>query len=252
MLSLSSLRAGFRSAEVPAFLRRLAYVAVGLAAAQTALAQGSNRLEDIRANVLAGNKVELTLRLSDTAPQPLTFTVDNPARIALDLPDTSVAMASRRIDVKQGALDTVNVAEANGRTRVVLNVDSLVPYETRVQGNSITVTLGAGRGGSINSPSAAAAAVASSSSSSAAVGGVRGRHRGRTGSADRRSRVQATLAGPDARRSPRASCGLGCRGRAVRIPATRASCAGDPRHQHRPGESADVRRDRASSRGCTE
>ena len=173
MLSLSSLRAGFRSAEVPAFLRRLAYVAVGLAAAQTALAQGSNRLEDIRANVLAGNKVELTLRLSDTAPQPLTFTVDNPARIALDLPDTSVAMASRRIDVKQGALDTVNVAEANGRTRVVLNVDSLVPYETRVQGNSITVTLGAGRGGSINSPSAAAAAVASSSSSSAAVGGVR-------------------------------------------------------------------------------
>ena len=66
------------------------------------------------------------MRLSDTAPQPLTFTVDNPARIALDLPDTSVAMTSRRIDVKQGVLDTVNVAEANGRTRVVLNVDSLV------------------------------------------------------------------------------------------------------------------------------
>ena len=92
----------------------------------------------------AGNKVELTLRLSDTAPTPLTFTVDNPARIALDLPDTTVAMASRRVDVKQGALDTVNVAEANGRTRVVLNVDSLVPYETRVQGNTIVVTLGGG------------------------------------------------------------------------------------------------------------
>ena len=97
-----------------------------------------------RRTTVAGNKVELTLRLSDTAPTPLTFTVDNPARIALDLPDTTVAMASRRIDVKQGALDTVNVAEANGRTRVVLNVDSLVPYETRVQGNTIIVTLGGG------------------------------------------------------------------------------------------------------------
>ena len=94
---------------------------------------------------MAGNKVELTLRLSEAAPTPLTFTVDNPARIALDLPDTTVAMTSRRVDVKQGALDTVNVAEANGRTRVVLNVDSLVPYETRVQGNTIVVTLGARR-----------------------------------------------------------------------------------------------------------
>ncbi|MBB6092982.1 type IV pilus assembly protein PilQ [Povalibacter uvarum] len=172
MLSLSSLRAGLATAEVPAFLRRLACVLLGLAAAQSALAQGSNRLEDIRANVLAGNKVEVTLRLSDTAPQPLTFTVDNPARIALDLPDTSVAMSSRRIDVKQGALDTVNVAEANGRTRVVLNVDSLVPYETRVQGNSITVTLAPGRSGSINSPSATAQAVAPTRPA-AGVSGIR-------------------------------------------------------------------------------
>ena len=99
-----------------------------------ALAQGANRLEGITFTTGAGNKVELTLRLSDTAPTPLTFTVDNPARIALDLPDTSVAMSSRRVDVKQGVVDTVNVAEADGRTRVVLNVDNLVPYETRVSG----------------------------------------------------------------------------------------------------------------------
>ncbi|MFC4310154.1 type IV pilus secretin PilQ [Steroidobacter flavus] len=108
---------------------------------QAALAQSTNRLESIQATATAGNKVELTLRLSEDAPTPLTFTVDNPARIALDLPATSVAMTSRRVDVKQGVLDTVNVAEANGRTRVVLNVDSLVPYETRVQGNTIVVSL---------------------------------------------------------------------------------------------------------------
>jgi type IV pilus assembly protein PilQ len=107
-----------------------------------ALAQGANRLEGITFTTGAGNKVELTLKLSDTAPTPLTFTVDNPARIALDLPDTAVAMSSRRVDVKQGVVDTVNVAEAGGRTRVVLNVDSLVPYETRVNGNTIVVSVG--------------------------------------------------------------------------------------------------------------
>ena len=140
----------------------MGFLAVAGLAAQAA--QAENRLESIQAAPVAGNKVELTLRMSEAAPTPLTFTVDNPARIALDLPDTAVAMATRRIDVKQGALDTVNVAEANGRTRVVLNVDSLVPYETRVQGNSIIVTLeGAGaRGASTATGSSTALATAAS------------------------------------------------------------------------------------------
>ena len=135
-----------------------------------AFAQGANRLEGITFTTGAGNKVELTLRLSDSAPTPLTFTVDNPARIALDLPDTSVAMASRRVDVKQGVVDTVNVAEANGRTRVVLNVDNLVPYETRVGGNTIVVSVGgaAGRAASSGTAVSTAAAAATQTTRSAA------------------------------------------------------------------------------------
>jgi len=141
-----------------------------------ALAQSANRLEGITFTTGAGNKVELTLQLSDNAPTPLTFTVDNPARIALDLPDTSVAMASRRVDVKQGVVDTVNVAEANGRTRVVLNVDNLVPYETRVQGNTIIVSVGSGSGGRVASStavSATAAAAASTTRTAAPISGTR-------------------------------------------------------------------------------
>ncbi|MGH8187139.1 MAG: AMIN domain-containing protein, partial [Steroidobacteraceae bacterium] len=150
-----------------------ALMSAGLVA--QALAQGANRLESIEVNQASGNKVELTLRMSDNAPTPLTFTVDNPARIALDLPDTTVAMASRRIDVNQGVVDTVNVAEANGRTRVVLNVDNLVPYETRVQGNTIIVTVG-GTGASRVASSAvstAAAAAASTAKPAAPISGVR-------------------------------------------------------------------------------
>ncbi len=142
-----------------------------------ALAQGTNRLEGITFTTGAGNKVELTLRLSDNAPTPLTFTVDNPARIALDLPDTTVSMSSRRVDVKTGVVDTVNVAEAGGRTRVVLNVDNLVPYETRVAGNTIIVSVGgsgaSARAGSGAAVSTAAAAASQTTRSAAPISGSR-------------------------------------------------------------------------------
>jgi type IV pilus assembly protein PilQ len=116
--------------------------ATSLAISGQAVAQ-ANRLEKVEASSLPGDQVEVRLQLSDPAAQPLTFTVDNPARISFDLPGTSIAMASRRVDVKKGVLDTINAAEANGRTRVVMNVDRLVPYETRVEGNTIVVTLAA-------------------------------------------------------------------------------------------------------------
>ncbi|MGI9291720.1 MAG: type IV pilus secretin PilQ [Gammaproteobacteria bacterium] len=103
--------------------------------------EASNKLQEIEVQALPGDKVELRLVLSGQAPEPLAFTIDQPARIALDLPDTALGLDSRRTDVGIGALDTVLAAEANGRTRVVLNLDDLVSYETRVAGNTVYVTL---------------------------------------------------------------------------------------------------------------
>ncbi len=107
-------------------------------------AMAANRLEQIDTQALPGDQVQVRLKLSDAAPQPLSFTVDNPARISLDLADTAIALPSRRVDVKRGVLDTVNVAEANGRTRVVLNLNSMVPYQTRIEGDTLIVTVGSG------------------------------------------------------------------------------------------------------------
>jgi type IV pilus assembly protein PilQ len=107
-------------------------------------AQESNRLQDIQVQSLPGERVELKLIMSDTAPEPLDFTIENPARIALDLPNTALGMTSRRRDVNIGPLDTVLTAEANGRTRVVLNLGTMVAYETRQSGNTVIVTLGDG------------------------------------------------------------------------------------------------------------
>ncbi len=108
----------------------------------TARAEDPNKLESIDVQTLAGQQVQLRLHMSGPATEPLPFTIDKPARIAFDLPNTTLALASRRIDVRSGGVETVLAAEANGRTRLVVNVDSLLPYTTKVDGNTITVTLG--------------------------------------------------------------------------------------------------------------
>ncbi|MGC3981267.1 MAG: type IV pilus secretin PilQ [Steroidobacteraceae bacterium] len=131
----------------------------------SAQALAANQLQQINAEAMPGDQVQLRLKLSDSAPQPLSFTVDNPARISLDLADTSIALPSRRIDVKRGVIDTVNVAEANGRTRVVLNLNSMVPYQTRVEGDTVIVTVGS----NVQASTAPVAQTASATSVSAAA-----------------------------------------------------------------------------------
>lgn len=134
-------------------------------------AQGTNRLEDIQVQALPGNRIELQLSTSGPAPEPLSFTIDEPARISLDLRDTAIGLASRRRDVKIGVLDNIVAAESGGRTRVVLNLDALVPYQTRVEGNMIFVTLG-GAGPVASAPAAGGTTLASfpSASQAAATG----------------------------------------------------------------------------------
>jgi type IV pilus assembly protein PilQ len=114
------------------------------APAQEAQAQeaGALALQKMDVQSLPGQRVEVRLQLSGTAPAPMTFTIDDPARIALDLPGTANALASRRQDVNLGPLTNIMTAEAGGRTRVVLNLASMVPYDTRVQGDTVYVVLG--------------------------------------------------------------------------------------------------------------
>jgi type IV pilus assembly protein PilQ len=134
----------------------------------------ANRLEAVDVTTLPGQQVQLKLRTSGPAPQPLTFTIDKPARISLDLPGVSLALTQRRIDVKSGGIDSVVAGEASGRTRLVLNMDTLVPYDTRVDGNTIIVTVGTGRGGNaVPASTATATATAAASAAAPAAAGDR-------------------------------------------------------------------------------
>ncbi|HEY4213060.1 MAG TPA: type IV pilus secretin PilQ [Steroidobacteraceae bacterium] len=119
-----------------------------LSAGRVLAADASASLEAIDVQALPGQQVQLTMRLSGPAPQPLSFTIDHPARISFDLPNTDLALPSRRIDVHSAGLDSIVAAPAKDRTRVVLNLDKLVSYDTRVDGNNIVVVLGASQAGS--------------------------------------------------------------------------------------------------------
>ena len=117
------------------------FPAMHTALAQSAL-QGSNQLMAITATKLPGDRVQLQLKLSNTAPQPLSFTVGQPARIALDLNDTRLALHNRETDINVGNVNSVVAAEAGTRTRVVVKLTSLVPYNVSAQGDTVYVLLG--------------------------------------------------------------------------------------------------------------
>ena len=148
--------------------RLFAVCALGALAGSPALAAEATKLQAIDVQPLPGQQLQLTLRLSGPAMEPLSFTIDNPARISFDLPNTTLALPSRRIDVKAAGLDTILAAEAKDRTRLVLNLDRLVPYETRLDGNNIVVTLGALNPGAAAGGAVARAAAPSPSASSVA------------------------------------------------------------------------------------
>lgn len=123
----------------------------------------ANSLVDITHVTLPGNKQQLALTLSGPADTPKSFTIDNPARIALDLPDTTNDMDDKRIAISSGLLQNVTTIEAGGRTRVVINLTALAPYTTSVRGNQLLVTLD-----SNGQPAAAPIVLAQASSDNAA------------------------------------------------------------------------------------
>lgn len=126
------------------FVTRLTGVvllAVALGAPATALA--ASQLQDVEINTLPNEQVQIRLILSGPATKPASFSINSPARVAVDLPDTTLALDERKTAINLGAVQSVTSAEAKGRTRVVVNLDNMVPYDVRAEGNSVYITLGA-------------------------------------------------------------------------------------------------------------
>jgi type IV pilus assembly protein PilQ len=113
---------------------------LGLALASLAVAQEATRsLDSLDVAALDGERVRITLTLSEAAPEPVIFAVDKPARISLDLANTRLNLAERFRRIGTGKARSVAAAEAQGRTRVVIELAELVPYDVRTEGNRVVV-----------------------------------------------------------------------------------------------------------------
>ena len=100
-----------------------------------------NTLQSVDFAELPGNKAQITLTLSKPAPAPLSFTIDNPARIALDFPDTGNGLKQRSQNIGIGMAESITAVEAQNRTRVVVNLVDMVPYEARSEGNQVILVV---------------------------------------------------------------------------------------------------------------
>jgi len=110
---------------------------------QSALAATAT-LKDISYDVLPGGRVELHMNFDQgQVPQPKIFTTGTPPRIAIDFADTDNS-AARHLDIGQGSTSGVSAVSAGGRTRVVIELMRESTYVSRVDGNSLVLTVNNG------------------------------------------------------------------------------------------------------------
>ena len=123
-------------------------------------------------SVMTGNTVQVVFTFDDTAVAPRTFTIDQPARIALDFSDTENKLEQRNIQVGIGPMQNIVTAAAKTRTRVVFNLSQKADYTTNVSGNQVTVTLAGSGGITLPANTTAGGTSASLTESSPAVSAV--------------------------------------------------------------------------------
>lgn len=116
-------------------------------------AQQSVTLDSIGFVNLPGDSIEIQLSFDSTPPSPSSFVLDNPARISLDLLGVTSGLSQQRFNIDSNNAQSVMVLDDGSRTRLVVNLDELVNYETQLAGNTMTIQVGndtAARGGVVS------------------------------------------------------------------------------------------------------
>ena len=113
------------------------------ALALTSAGAGALTLENVDFSSLSGDRTEIVLGFDGEPPEASGYTIQDPARITLDLADVSSDLEQRYHDLGDGNAQSMTVVEAEDRTRLVLNLTRLVPHEVRRDGNRMVVTVGA-------------------------------------------------------------------------------------------------------------
>jgi len=125
----------------------------------------ASQLQDIRFAELPGERAEITMSFDQAPEIPKGFTINQPARIVLDFSGVDNTLEQKKFPVDVGGVDSAVVVTGGGRTRLIVNLDAVKPYATRVDGSNLIVEVGV-TGSSSVATSAPAPSYSSSSSTS--------------------------------------------------------------------------------------
>ncbi|KLO60174.1 secretin [Delftia tsuruhatensis] len=104
-------------------------------------AWAQSAIESVSGSIQGGTEV-VRIELSEAlAADPTGFAIQSPARIALDFPGATNATGKSMVELNQGNLRSINIVEASGRSRLVLNLKSATSYRTERQGKALLILL---------------------------------------------------------------------------------------------------------------
>ena len=121
--------------------RNLGIVCVFLGVVTVSHAQSGNAIEAVTASTQGGSEV---VRVDFTNPLsaiPAGFSIQTPARIALDFPSIANGLGRNAVEMNQGNLRSANVVQSGERTRLVLNLKQATAYKAEIKGKSLFVSL---------------------------------------------------------------------------------------------------------------
>ena len=106
-------------------------------------AWGETQVTDIEFASLPGDQFEIKLQFSENPPQPKAYEISKPARLILDFPGVGSSLTEKKYALGfENASDAVIIADGS-RTRLIVNLTESVPYKTDINGNSMTLRVGA-------------------------------------------------------------------------------------------------------------
>jgi type IV pilus assembly protein PilQ len=114
---------------------------LALSALLATSAWGANAINEITYTTAPGNRMQIVISLDDTAPKPMAFTIDNPARIAIDLPNTTSKLKQRTQPIGAGLADSITAVTTKDKTRLILNLAQLVPYKVSTNKNQVILSI---------------------------------------------------------------------------------------------------------------
>lgn len=155
--------------------RKMAFL-IGMASLTLSGLAHAVSLNDVGFSSLPGDGTQVTLKFDGPPPTPKGYTIERPARIVIDLNDTTSDLERRSISLGSGNAQSMTVVEAKDRTRLIFNLVELSSYQTQENDQSITLKIGGDDGPGANQSQQAASSptepVSSRSASASANAGV--------------------------------------------------------------------------------